>query len=209
MKPFIQKSLHSVAVVAALATIAATSSTAIAGPRVLPIPISPILPNINPTASLTCPDPAVVSLRVVSAVPHPDANHLRINVRAVLKNKGNGAWHSHRRQQFMGLVQTGRQPVRPIDFVDLAPGETRAVTKIFDWQRGSEFRVGFTAYISYDPDIYIDANAANNDCNRSDNRRTLSVAQTDTQITALLGHRVLLPAPTLRLNLLPRLRLGD
>ncbi len=122
-----------------------------------------------------CPDPAVESIEF--AITRRDtAFRGRVRIRANVTNLG-GAFRSGAGQQSIVLEEVplgGRGRVvaqRP--FVNLDAGETISVTWYRNWNASSpaegEFPPTYRAYLSYDPDIYIDGNDANDDCGTRNN----------------------------------------
>ncbi len=122
-----------------------------------------------------CPDPAVESIEF--AITRRDtAFRGRVRIRANVTNLG-GAYRSSAGQQSIVLEEVplgGRgRVVAQQPFVNLDAGEEITVTWYRDWNASSpaegEFPPTYRAYLSYDPDISIDGNDANDDCGRSNN----------------------------------------
>jgi len=115
----------------------------------------------------------------------------RIQVTGVVKNVGDKPFLNKGRPGCAGIylyaVPMGGQPqlVQKIDMVDLAPGATQTITHQRDWDASSpnegEFPPSFRLAISYDPDIRMDSNPDNDDCNMNNNR----IEKSGTEINAL------------------------
>jgi len=136
-----------------------------------------------------CPDPAVtaVDFQVLSQ------NNFKGRVRIIarMKNVGQKAFLSNPTQQALHLYQTypgasGGTLVANRTFGNLKPGQTFAISYDRNWNASSpsegEFPPSYRAIISYDPDITMDSNPNNDDCNGSNN----SMEKSGTAINDLL-----------------------
>ncbi len=154
------------------------ASTAVAGniqlhldkyqPR-LKVPTPAIQAVVNPN----CPNPAVREVR--AQVLSTNATHARVRITAVLENTGQAAYRTNPQQQTITLARDNA-PVKTQRFGNMNPGGRIFIR--YDENvsiRGyGEFTPTFHAYLSYDPDIHIDGNPANDDCRANDNRKSLS-----------------------------------
>ncbi len=117
------------------------------------------------------PNPAVD--RIDYTMVSGDESGGDVRIEGVVENKGGGTFDSNAGQQSVQLYEgtTGNFTlVAEQAFEDLAPGETVTVTFLKeDWSTANEFPPNYRVLISYDPDIYIDANPNNDDCNTLDN----------------------------------------
>ncbi len=127
-----------------------------------------------------CPDPAVEAIDVeIVSLTSKFEGQVRITGR--MRNLG-GLFDSGAGQQSLQLYEqyTGAHAVlvAHVDFEDLDPDETLEVTYVRHWDSSSpsegEFPPKYMVVISYDPDIYMDGNERNDDCNSDNNVRERS-----------------------------------
>ena len=57
-----------------------------------------------------------------------------------------------------------------------------AFARVQRWLPSEEFQAGYELMISYDPDIFIDGNERNDDCQMSNNRISISAAEINREI---------------------------
>ncbi len=142
---------------------------------------------------LACPDPAIVSFSVgrITSTPGPAPGNwpiYTIQLRAVLKNVGGGAYNTRPNQQAVAIIERGSRTrdVKYQPFGNLGVGAQVMVTaQIRNWRRSNEFPPNYEAHIRYDPDISIDGNPQNDDCRGANNKRTITGAQINAAIDAL------------------------
>jgi len=112
-----------------------------------------------------------------------DANSVRQNanrtynftIRGELKNVGNADYVSRRNQQVLFLHQVGRSNhITNWNFSRLNRGQVKNVHVPVINQPGGEFVPSYELALSFDPDIYLDKNPANDDRNRRNNQATVS-----------------------------------
>jgi hypothetical protein len=134
-----------------------------------------------------CMDPAAVEIRF-DIVRRYSQFRGRIRITGVVKNIGSKAFQSGPGQAKAYLYQlppgvpcpnaTGGTVVAEKGFTNLAPGAVITVSWERDWNSSSpsegEFPNCYRLLISYDPDIYIDGNDNNDDCNQNNNKKDRS-----------------------------------
>jgi hypothetical protein len=152
------------------------------------LPSPALKPGVPPRAG--CPDPAV-TLRVGWPGRNADGTYT-FRLLASIVNQGSVPFRSQRRQTHITLNEGPRVLLSEVwaspalNTVDLAPGAgASAVALVANWNSRSEFLADFTAQISYDPDIRMDSNPENDDCNASNNIARLSVAEVRRILEAL------------------------
>lgn len=156
-------------------------------------PATPLQAKPLPLQPAACPDPAVQSFRVgrITSTPGPAPGYwpiYTIQLVAVVKNVGAGAYVTRPNQQALAIVERGSRTrdIKYQTFGDLAPGAQVVVSaQIRNWRRSTEFPPNYEAQIRYDPDITKDANPQNDDCRGSNNKRTITGAQINAAIDAL------------------------
>jgi hypothetical protein len=159
------------------------------GPTILkPIP-TPTIPGIRPTIPPVvkeCRDPAAFSLKykVVAKDPKWPTTQGRIRIEGVVKNVGNAVFESDPRQASAQLYETPASGPASVkakqDIPRLDPGATIMLHYETAWNTATEFPPKYVLQLTYDPDIYIDANPKNDDCNRNNNRMELTGQQINT-----------------------------
>ncbi len=130
-----------------------------------------------------CPDPAISSMRI-SGVRF-EGDQAVVSIRVTVHNRGAGDYVSGPNQQSV-MVFTGnstRNMLLRQRFNRLASGASFSLTARLR-APGGEFTPSVSALLSYDPDIYIDGNPRNDDCNQGNNQRTLSAADINEAIAA-------------------------
>jgi hypothetical protein len=117
---------------------------------------------------------AAINFSVVSCT---DKYHAVVKIEGVVKNVGTINYTSGAGQQAALLYENrGGRPVLVATkvFQNLTPGQEVRVEFTRNWYKGSpaegEFPPTYVLIISYDPDIYIDANDNNDDSNTGNNR---------------------------------------
>ena len=120
----------------------------------------------------TEPNPAVdrIDFNLVSTTSSTAGT---VQILGVVENKGGGTFDSGPGQQSVQLYE-GDTLVAQQSFEDLAPGAQAAVSYTRSWSTATEFPPNYRVLIAYDPDIYIDGNPNNDDCNTVDNTMTRS-----------------------------------
>jgi hypothetical protein len=159
-------------------------------------PIAVIKPGIvKPGATMVkpgiitrnCPDPAAVEIRF-EIVRRYSQFRGRIRITGVVKNIGGKAFLSGPNQAKAYLYQlppgvspataTGGTVVSEIEIRNLAAGAVLNLSWERDWNSSSpsegEFPNSYRLLITYDPDIYMDGNEDNDDCNQNNNKKERS-----------------------------------
>jgi len=153
------------------------------------MPMAVIKPDMRVRADLlrppaACIDPAAFEIRF-EIVRRDSQFRGRIRITGVVKNIGNKAFQSGPNQAAAYLYQlpagvppasaTGGTIVAQQPFTNLAVGATLNLSWERDWDSSSpnegEFPNSYRLLISYDPDIYMDANKDNDDCNQNNNKK--------------------------------------
>ena len=142
-------------------------------------------PKVKPTVPLPvkeCRDPAAESLTFVILSrdkAHPTRG--RINLTGVVKNLGNATFESNPNQ---ARAQLARVPsagppamLSATDIAILRAGASIRLGATVDWDTAQEFPPRFVLSLTYDPDIRLDANFRNDDCNTNNNSRELTADQ--------------------------------
>lgn len=153
-------------------------------PNVRPVPVSPA-PSFKPVVPLVlqCPDPSASAIDF-SIVSRASRFQGRVRITGTVRNVGGAPYESGANQQIASLYELvpGGRPrlVASRAFQNLAPGADVSVSFVRDWYSASpaegEFPPSYQVIIGYDPDIRIDGNTKNDDCNGSNNTRTRSGA---------------------------------
>lgn len=113
------------------------------------------------------PNPAVDRIDY-SLVNQTSATTGTVQIVGVVENKGSGNYESSQGKQIVQLYEDV-ELVSQQAFENLAAGATVTVSHTRTWNTNNEFPPMYRVLIVYDPDIYIDANPNNNDCQTSDN----------------------------------------
>jgi hypothetical protein len=149
--------------------------------QVKPIRPGTVRPGI---IALACPDPAAYEIKF-SIVRKLGSFRARVRVTGVIKNVKNKAFQSGRNQAKAYLYQvpagaSSGPVVAQREIRNLAPGGIINLIYERNWYSSSpsegEFPPKYVLQILYDPDIYLDANKNNDDCNRKNNRKERSGA---------------------------------
>jgi len=140
----------------------------------------------HPTAG--CPDPAITGLRALHASRNTDGTY-NFLLAATITNKGSVPFISRRGQQAITFSEGRRMLLFELwsGTQRLAAGasENQYLDRVVRWNPWAKSRHGFTAQITYDPDIFIDGNPQNDDCNMSNNKLSLSADEAVRQIGAV------------------------
>ena len=137
-----------------------------------------------PPAVCNGPDPYVdeIKYELVSASPAYQGGVVRII--AVVKNKGTAPFISGQGQQSIQIFETDNyisNLVHQQEFVNIELDGTIEAVYQTNWSRGDEFRPPFyKVMIAYDPDIFIDGNPQNDDCNLGNNQLIRDTSGLDT-----------------------------
>jgi len=139
------------------------------------------------------PSPAPVAAGRDPAVQRIDFEVLRrtgaftaqVRISGVVRNVGALGFRSRPDQQNIQLYENQRL-VQTARFQDLAPGEEVRVEYVRDWYAASpgegEFPPTYHVLIVYDPDIFLDSNAENDDADLNDNRRQREGSELNTLV---------------------------
>lgn len=114
-----------------------------------------------------CVNPRAREIRF-ELVERTDAFSGRVRITAIFENAGSEDFVSSAGQQRVELYEGGTL-VASRRFKRLAAGATISLSYERSWWTSTEFPPSFRARISYDPDIYIDGNDRNDDCESGDN----------------------------------------
>jgi hypothetical protein len=102
----------------------------------------------------------------------------RIRITGEVKNVGSTPFQSDPRQAiaYLNEASPGARPVTRAqqDIGSLAAGASIMLNYERDWDTATEFPPTYTLQITYDPDIYLDANKKNDDCNQKNNKAELT-----------------------------------
>jgi hypothetical protein len=135
-----------------------------------PIP-PPLRVTIPVAATKPCSNPAAYRVDF-NLLPKHTKFTGRVSITGVIKNLG-GSYETRPNQQLMSLYEDSRM-VASAPFGNLAPGQEASVNYQRDWNVSTEFPPTYKLIISYDPDILLDSNKQNDDCNNGDNNKTRS-----------------------------------
>jgi len=134
---------------------------------------------------VACVDPSAFDLRF-DIVRRDTQFRGRVRITGVVKNIGNTAFTSNPGSQQASAhlyevpagATSGGTLRAHTDFANLAVNGTVTVTYERDWDSSSpaegEFPSSFKLMIVYDPDILLDGNTANDDCNVNNNNKALN-----------------------------------
>ena len=117
-------------------------------------------------------DPPAVSLSARIVRRHTAYSGV-VRITGTVRNVGSDAFRSGPGQQTILLSVYDRVLVRR-DFTDLAAGESIQVSVEVEWTTSLEFPPEYVLRIAYDPDLYADGRASNDDQNREDDSKRLS-----------------------------------
>lgn len=125
-----------------------------------------------------CPDLSATSIDF-SIVSKTSQFEGTVRITGVIKNVGNKAYTSSPHQQSIMLYE-GTQMVAQKPFQNLAVGQQETITFERKWNASSpsegEFPPEYKLTISFDPDITLDSNPDNDECNSANNRKSRSGA---------------------------------
>lgn len=132
---------------------------------------------------MKCPNPAIVELQV-GIIRKDPRNRFQgtIQLKAVLKNIGTANYVSRSNQQSVQIHQ-GRRLLKNERFGNLRKGEVKIIAVQMPWNAAGEFQQNLKASIVYDPDIRMDGNKQNDDCNMRDNTKTIAPARVNRLFT--------------------------
>lgn len=135
------------------------------------------LTQVSPQPVLRrCPDPAARQIDF-QLIQRTNQFNGRVRITGVVRNVGRAAYESNPGQQIAYLYENERL-VAQRSFQNLTPGQEVRVVYVRDWNISSpaegEFPPTYKLIIGYDPDIAIDGNPRNDDCNLNNNRRERS-----------------------------------
>ncbi len=152
-------------------------------------PVQTLKPRVVKPGLITtgCPDPAAHEIRF-EIVRRDTQFRGRIRITGVVKNIGGKAFIAGPNQAKAYLYQmpagvpcanaTGGTMVAQKAIVNLAAGATIELSWERDWNSSSpsegEFPNCYRLFITYDPDIYMDASKDNDDCNQDNNKKDRS-----------------------------------
>lgn len=100
----------------------------------------------------------------------------RIQAKAVLKNVGSADYVTRPNQQTVQIYH-GSRLLTNAPFGNLRAGQVEIITAQLPWNAAEEFQQGLKALIAYDPDIRLDGNPRNDDCNMGNNQKTVAPAR--------------------------------
>ncbi len=125
---------------------------------------------------IKCPNPAAHSINF-QIVRKTSQFRGRVWITGVVKNAGLANYESSPNQQGMYLYE-GSKLVAKRNFQNLTPGQEVSISYYRNWNASSpsegEFPPNYKLMIGYDPDISMDGNPKNDDCNGGDNQITRS-----------------------------------
>lgn len=135
------------------------------------------LEKIKPIPAPKCPDPAVQRIDFV-IVSKTSQFSGKVKIIGVVKNVGLEPYVSRPNQQAVYLYEVpmgGKANlVATKKFQNLNPGQEVKVTYERNWNASSpaegEFPPSYRIVIAYDPDITLDSNPKNDDCNTNNNQ---------------------------------------
>lgn len=140
--------------------------------------VRPVRPIVKPPIYSCGIDPAAARIDF-QIVERTTQFRGRVRVTATVKNVGHLAYVSRTGQQ-TALLYSDRTLVARRDFVNLAVGQAFTFSYDRNWDSSSpsegEFPPNYRLIVTYDPDIYLDANPQNDDCSNANNDRTRSGA---------------------------------
>ncbi len=154
-------------------------------PRPILPPVSPVSEAPKPMGNTVLPPPtlptAILSKRCTDPAAHRinfqvSGGRKSIKITGVVKNLG-GPYETRSNQQQMSLYEGGRQ-IATAPFGNLAPGqEVSVVAELVGPNLPPGMPLPTHVYkliISYDPDILLDGNKQNDDCNIGNNTKSRS-----------------------------------
>lgn len=123
--------------------------------------------------SPSCPDPATTKIKY-ELIRRISPTQGRVRITGVVKNIGS-QYTSGSNQQGVLLYElhpggVAPRAVKDQAFQNLAPGQEVTIVFERDWSASDEFPPDYAIQLTYDPDITIDGNPRNDDCNLRNNR---------------------------------------
>ncbi len=150
------------------------AGTAQAGPIVIAPPALPTQP-VGHIAPQGRPDLQVRVWVDARSVRRNANNTYNFTIRGQVKNIGSGNYVSRNNQQVLFLHEVGKSHhITNWHFSRLNRGQVKNVHVPVINQPGGEFVPAYELALSFDPDIYLDKNPANDDRNRRNNQATVS-----------------------------------
>lgn len=177
-------------IVTSFAQVGSYSSTKFNTTKVKPTPkyTIPTAQNIKnfrkAIARPNCADPMAADIKF-QIVRRDNQFRGRVRISGTVTNNGLKNFQSGRNQQSIILYEIvpGARPreVARRNFINLAAGQSINVSFVRNWNISSpaegEFPPSYRVCLTYDPDIYIDGNDNNNDCNQRNNCKTENGSQ--------------------------------
>ncbi|MAE93526.1 MAG: hypothetical protein CL910_02590 [Deltaproteobacteria bacterium] len=153
-----------------------------------PLPRPPAAVSLPAAARRTaiatggCVDPTAQSISISGVRDNGDGTY-DFSLRGTVVNRGSSQWVSGDNQQIANLSQGGTtKAVARFPRLDAGARVNTAFARIQRWLPSQEFQQGFELRISYDPDIFIDGNDRNDDCQMGNNVTAISVAEINREI---------------------------
>ncbi len=122
-----------------------------------------------PLRSNTCPDLVIQGLHVINM--QYNNGQYAFGVAGVVRNVGSADYVSRPNQQSVNF--SGAGPVRSLRFGNVPRGGSVQTGAVFGVP-GGEFTPDIIATLSFDPDIKMDKNTRNDECNARNNKAVLS-----------------------------------
>lgn len=119
--------------------------------------------------SNTCPDLVIQGLHVINM--QYNNGQYAFGVAGVVRNIGSADYVSRPNQQSVNFTAAGS--IRSLRFGNVSRGGSVRAGAVFRVP-GGEFTPDIIASLSFDPDINVDKNTANDECNTRNNRAVLS-----------------------------------
>lgn len=130
---------------------------------------------------INCPNPAVTSFSVEVVSKSGTTGTIRFT--GIVRNLGLQDFQSGVGQQSVQLYANSTL-LAQVEFTNLASLAEVTLTHEIAWSSSTEFPPTYQLLIAYDPDIYIDNNPNNDDCNTTDNSAQLTGEQINTTFNA-------------------------
>ena len=131
---------------------------------------------------LNCPNPSAISLDVEVLTKSGSSGTIRLT--GVVRNIGLQPFLSSTGQQSVQLYDSTSTLLAQVNFTNLTPGQAVTLTYETTWSSSNEFPPTYQLLISYDPDILLDANPDNDDCDATDNTVSLTGTQVNDAFAA-------------------------
>lgn len=119
----------------------------------------------------TCPDLVIQGLHIVNMQYNNSRHRYAFGVAGVVRNIGSADYVSRPNQQSVHF--SGAGPERSLRFGNVPRGGSIRTGAVFGVP-GGEFTPDIIATLSFDPDIRMDKNTRNDECNTRNNRAVLS-----------------------------------